>query len=469
MPEASRRVIVMPVIVVALGAIFAAQSFAGPMDLSIQAAGLVKSAVHAGEWWRLITAPLLHASFRHVAFTVAVLIPHGLLLEGAVGRNRLLLVFGGACLAGSAAGLLWSPSDGIVGSTGGALGLASFSAVMAARRRPGLAPQVVSRATLPAVILIAVGLFKDRSFDPAASLGGALAGAALGWLSIPREGETEDPEASIRVVGWAAAVLLVAGAGGAAWRVVDAGLARRAEIARRHDADGITPITSVVAGIDIVLGSQAHIQITSKTSKTIDAWAIEEFKQPDDLDPALVTIQDGCCQHAVSKTNPIGPHETRTVVYDERNVPPQGKIINGARPFPTDRPPTPEPRLRLGVIVFDDLSYEGSRRERDLILGARARVGAAAELWLGMLNDALAAPAGQGQATLKKRFGSIASGRPGEPGFVFRSDLSLLLYPVDATADRFVADATHEASRLIAQRDALDRVPAGMASTSLTR
>ena len=67
-----------------------------------------------GEWWRLVTAALLHGSFIHLAFNCFALWRAGILLERLVGWRWFAALFCVSAVGGSVASLLINP-DNIVG------------------------------------------------------------------------------------------------------------------------------------------------------------------------------------------------------------------------------------------------------------------------------------------------------------------------------------------------------------------
>ena len=71
-----------------------------------QNGALVGGLVGQGDWWRLVTAMFLHASFVHVAMNMFVLWAIGTVVEQALGSWRFILVYLVSGLAGSAGALL---------------------------------------------------------------------------------------------------------------------------------------------------------------------------------------------------------------------------------------------------------------------------------------------------------------------------------------------------------------------------
>lgn len=193
------------------------QLVSGGVEPSIEAAGLVKAEVRGGAWWRLLTAPLLHAGFLHLWFNFAALSAFGQFVEAHTRRVHVLVIFVGAAIAGSVASLLLLPSTTSVGASGGVLGLLGFLIALS-HRGTGTLPPGARRALWGTVLLNAViGMVGFRFIDNAAHAGGFVAGALLGLL-LPAHAEPEEDAGPSRsaaeAVAWAG-VLGIAG-----WTVV---------------------------------------------------------------------------------------------------------------------------------------------------------------------------------------------------------------------------------------------------------
>ncbi len=65
----------------------------GPPDRVVIVGGFYPPAVQAGEWWRFITATLLHANPPHLFNNVVGLLIFGNLLEPVLGFRRLLVLY----------------------------------------------------------------------------------------------------------------------------------------------------------------------------------------------------------------------------------------------------------------------------------------------------------------------------------------------------------------------------------------
>jgi membrane associated rhomboid family serine protease len=96
------------------------------------------SEVADGDYWRLLTAGFLHASFFHLFFNMFALWILGQLLEPAIGSVRFGLIYFVSILAGSFGALLASPETFTVGASGGIFGL--MGAAVIVMRNRGINP-----------------------------------------------------------------------------------------------------------------------------------------------------------------------------------------------------------------------------------------------------------------------------------------------------------------------------------------
>jgi membrane associated rhomboid family serine protease len=87
-----------------------------------------------GDYWRLLTAGFLHASFFHIFFNLFALWILGQMLEPAIGSVRFGLIFFVSLLSGSLGVLLLDPNSLTVGASGGIFGLMG-AAVLILRNR----------------------------------------------------------------------------------------------------------------------------------------------------------------------------------------------------------------------------------------------------------------------------------------------------------------------------------------------
>jgi rhomboid protease GluP len=136
------------------------------------------------EWWRLLTATLLHASVVHLIFNLSALYQLGRIVEDWYGGWALLVMHVALGLAGSIASL-WihrmMPGRLIqVGGSGAIFGLAGFLLLATYFEDEEDSPQMFR--SLAISLLIGFGLGSFLGADDAAHVGGAMAGAAFGTV-----------------------------------------------------------------------------------------------------------------------------------------------------------------------------------------------------------------------------------------------------------------------------------------------
>ena len=182
----------------------------------IGSAALVKSAVRAGEWWRLLTATYLHGSALHLLGNLGALVALGEIFEVYEGRMRLPLVYLVAAIAGSACSVLLLKATS-VGASGGILGVAGYLVTAAGRGSAGTPRLVRGRMVRLLASTALVGLAGFSFVDNGAHLGGILGGTALG-LTLPR-GDARR-ERLVARLGTAASAILLAGAAFTIYRLL---------------------------------------------------------------------------------------------------------------------------------------------------------------------------------------------------------------------------------------------------------
>jgi len=188
--------------------------FGWPPDTAAQVASgaLERSHVWAGQPWRLLTAPFLHAGWLHLAANVAFGWGWYRLVEHALGPRRFLVLWVAAALGGSAASLLVQDVVS-VGASGALLGMVGATLALHRRALPGWRAFVRSPAVIQVGLSLAVytgvALAARLTIDHAAHLGGLVTGAAGAWIA------TRPPP---RRAAWAASAALLLAAGvAAAW------------------------------------------------------------------------------------------------------------------------------------------------------------------------------------------------------------------------------------------------------------
>ena len=146
-------------------------------------------AVAAGEWWRMFTVVLLHASPMHLLFNMWALYVFGPQIEREVGGARFLALFLATAAAGSALAFhLGSPRAVGVGASGAIFGLFGVWLASAIRRRnTAYGRYLLSQLGFLLLINAALPLF-IRGISWQAHLGGLVAGFVIGeaWARIGR-------------------------------------------------------------------------------------------------------------------------------------------------------------------------------------------------------------------------------------------------------------------------------------------
>ena len=142
-----------------------------------------------GQWWRLLTACVLHGGVVHLLLNTYGLLFIGSLLEPLVGRSRLLLLYWFTGIGGSVASLWWH-TGGVnsVGASGAIFGL--YGAMLALTAANTIQLSRPARAALFVHTLYIVGAnfatVTNSNVDHAAHLGGLLAGLLLAWPLLRR-------------------------------------------------------------------------------------------------------------------------------------------------------------------------------------------------------------------------------------------------------------------------------------------
>ena len=178
---------------------------------SLTAAGLVKERfLREGEWWRLLTAPLLHGHPLHFLMNAAALIYLGKRMEVFARWPHVPLVFlFAACIGGEAsARFVAAPS---VGASGGLMGWLGFLLVFESLHA-NLVPRRASRRLIAGVLLTGmIGLIGYRFIDNAAHAGGLLAGMLYAAIVFPKSTSPLRPRSTItdRIAGACALGVLV--------------------------------------------------------------------------------------------------------------------------------------------------------------------------------------------------------------------------------------------------------------------
>jgi membrane associated rhomboid family serine protease len=174
-------------IVIGLTVIASVTAFSAPDDVIFASLMLDKLAVANGEYWRLWTVTLVHASFLHLFFNMYALYIVGPLVETLYGSRLFVLFYLLCAAAGSIASFVFGGNIPAVGASGAIFGL--FGLLLAASRTHHPVIDRRGRALLGQVgmlilINLAIGFIIPR-IDNAAHIGGLVAGIWLGFLIVP--------------------------------------------------------------------------------------------------------------------------------------------------------------------------------------------------------------------------------------------------------------------------------------------
>lgn len=119
-------------IIAVLAAVFAVEVAMDALDTpqALMAMGaLSRPAVLAGQYWRMITATLLHGSLAHLAGNAVALYILGMVCEHAFGRAQFMLLYAASGVAGSLLSTIASPGPS-VGASGAIFGLQAAAIVL---------------------------------------------------------------------------------------------------------------------------------------------------------------------------------------------------------------------------------------------------------------------------------------------------------------------------------------------------
>ena len=143
--------------------------------------------VAEGQYWRLLTAVFLHIGFIHLAFNSLGLFVFGTAFERACGPIRMVAVYVGAGLAGSALSYVASPAVRSAGASGAIFGVLGALAIYLVVNRQEFG-KMGQREITTILFLAAMNLLNGLTtpgVDNWAHVGGLVGGAALGLAIMP--------------------------------------------------------------------------------------------------------------------------------------------------------------------------------------------------------------------------------------------------------------------------------------------
>lgn len=179
------------------------------LDTLVELGGIGRALVFEhGQWWRIFTAPLMHADAGHLVSNAIGLLLAGWLLEPLIGRAWYTAIFAVGAVAGSIGSLLTSAAIVSIGASGAIMALLAavlvwclpFEDQPRGKRLHRTAVWMFVSALLPSA---------NGHIDLGAHLGGAVAGGLLGFLLQIFWPETEERPGHTRLAAHISAAGLV--------------------------------------------------------------------------------------------------------------------------------------------------------------------------------------------------------------------------------------------------------------------
>jgi membrane associated rhomboid family serine protease len=171
-------------------------------------AGFDKQAFLNGhEYWRILTGATVHSGILHVGMNSYALYMFGRLIEMLSNRAHLAIVLILSALGGGVLSLIFNPEVASVGASGGIVGLLSYLAVYAFRRRKFISHEFRKSLLINIGFILIFGLVLYRIIDNYGHIGGLIVGAIYGYLQIPGD-EYVDPRSAGRVTSLAGVAAL---------------------------------------------------------------------------------------------------------------------------------------------------------------------------------------------------------------------------------------------------------------------
>jgi rhomboid protease GluP len=159
------------------------------------------------EPWRFVTAIFLHGGLMHIAFNMWVLMDIGPQVEELYGTGRFLFLYVVTGIGGYVASSAFGNFS--VGGSGALLGLIGVTlAITIGKQSAGM--QMLRSQLIKWVIYIAVLGFIVRGIDNYAHFGGLATGFLLGRIMVDRPPADTSERRRANILGWAAAIVVVA-------------------------------------------------------------------------------------------------------------------------------------------------------------------------------------------------------------------------------------------------------------------
>ena len=177
-------------LIVAFGAIFVWQLSSGALlseEGVIASGALMRDRVLQGEWWRVLSATVLHGSPGHLFGNAISLYILGMASEHAYGTRPMLLIYLASAVAGSLLSVAASPGPS-VGASGAIFGLMGAVMVLFWKHHQDLLVRDKRIGVVIAVwaLLTVVSGLMTPMIDNAAHIGGLLGGMGVSLGVRPR-------------------------------------------------------------------------------------------------------------------------------------------------------------------------------------------------------------------------------------------------------------------------------------------
>ncbi|TYR78399.1 rhomboid family intramembrane serine protease [Priestia megaterium] len=146
----------------------------------------VNALITQGEYWRLVTAMLLHSSFTHLLFNSFSLFLFGPGVEKILTRSKFLLFYIGCGVTANLATLLFeAPFYSHVGSSGAIFGLFGLYLHLIVYKSP-LLTKSEQQIVIALLIIGLVSGFLNSGINNIAHIGGLISGFFFAFLFLPR-------------------------------------------------------------------------------------------------------------------------------------------------------------------------------------------------------------------------------------------------------------------------------------------
>lgn len=313
-----------------------------------------------GDWWRFVTANLLHANTIHLLLNGLGLLAVGSLVERSIGTARTVCVI--ACSALGAMGASWLfQSDHVVGVSGVVLGLVGALCWLELRFATALpawwrVPRGALFGTLAATALISLLPFVAAAAHAGGFLAGLLAAMALTWPRLARR-----PSAAwVRGVACASLAVAVAAIAAAGYELLRDGEYAARRLARLSRLENVSPdwLNNEAWSIAVDPGSSRDMLETAlelaeraveetdrQQAGILDTLAEVQF-QLGNSEAALATIDEAIAQRPEDDYL----REQRRRFLGERDAddrPPQRLFLEWGTPRPPPPPPPAEGELSV--------------------------------------------------------------------------------------------------------------------------